>query len=59
MISESWSPIDSETPKNRNCNARLPTRPIAAGEPIELPVAEALQSELGQSLAEGMDRVGA
>jgi len=21
MISESWSPIDSETPKNRNCNA--------------------------------------
>jgi hypothetical protein len=25
MISESWSPIDSETPKNRNCNARLRT----------------------------------
>jgi hypothetical protein len=23
MISESWSPIDSETPKNRNCNARV------------------------------------
>ena len=49
--------LNGQTFEVRGLVPRLPTRPIAAGEPIELLVAEALQSELGQLLAEDMDRV--